>query len=70
MNVETYLTAGAIDNNPAVSITYPASTKKKLRKEEAVVNQEYVEQASLLIVVCSNTSRSKSRYGRCGREIL
>jgi hypothetical protein len=68
MNVETYLTAGAIDNNPAVSITYPASTKKKLRK--AVVNQEYVEQASLLIVVCSNTSRSKSRYGRCGREIL
>jgi hypothetical protein len=32
MNVETYLTAGAIDNNPAVSITYPASTKKKLRR--------------------------------------
>ena len=33
-----------------------ASTKKKLRK--AAVNQEYVERAPLLIVVCSNTSRS------------
>ncbi len=43
-----------------------ALTKKKLRK--AAVNQEYVEQAPLLIVVCSNTSRSVGRYGSRGRE--
>jgi nitroreductase len=43
-----------------------ASTKKKLRK--AAVNQEYVETAPLLIVVCSNTSRSVGRYGIRGRE--
>src|SRR5918911_3624856 len=42
------------------------STKKKLRK--AAVDQEYVEQAPLLIVVCSNTSRSVGRYGSRGRE--
>lgn len=42
------------------------STKKKLRK--AAVNQEYVESAPLLIVVCSNTSRSVGRYGSRGRE--
>lgn len=47
-------------------IVKDASTKKKLRK--AAVNQEYVEQASLLIVVCSNTSRSISRYGSPERE--
>jgi nitroreductase len=34
-------------------IVKDASTKKKLRK--AAVNQEYVEQAPLLVVVCSNT---------------
>jgi nitroreductase len=42
------------------------STKKKLR--EAAVDQEYVETAPLLIVVCSNTSRSVGRYGSRGRE--
>src|ERR671934_1191017 len=47
-------------------IVKDASTKKKLRK--AAVNQEYVERAPLLIVVCSNTSRSVSRYGSRGRE--
>ena len=47
-------------------IVKDALTKKKLRK--AAVNQEYVEKASLLIVVCSNTSRSISRYGSRGRE--
>ena len=36
-------------------------TKKKLRKAA-------VEQAPLLIVVCSNTSRSVGRYGSRGRE--
>ena len=47
-------------------IVKDSSTKKKLRK--AAVNQEYVEQAPLLIVVCSNTSRSAGRYGSRGRE--
>ena len=42
------------------------SIKKKLRK--AAVNQEYVEKAPVLIVVCSNTSRSVGRYGSRGRE--
>ncbi|HYT01753.1 MAG TPA: nitroreductase family protein [Candidatus Acidoferrum sp.] len=40
--------------------------KKRLRR--AAVNQEYVEDAPILIVVCSNTSRSEQRYGRRGRE--
>lgn len=35
--------------------------KKKLRI--AAVDQEYVEDASVLIIVCSNTSRSVGRYG-------
>ena len=43
-----------------------ATIKKKLRK--AAVNQEYVEQAPVLIVVCSDTSRSVNRYGSRGRE--
>src|ERR671939_1630725 len=47
-------------------IVKDSSTKQKLRK--AAVNQEYVEQAPLLIVVCSNTSRSIGRYGSRGRE--
>jgi nitroreductase len=40
--------------------------KKRLR--QVAVNQEYVEEARTLIVVCSNTSRSENRYGRRGRE--
>jgi nitroreductase len=47
-------------------IVKDASTKKKLRK--AAVNQEYVQNAPLLIVVCSNISRSVGRYGIRGRE--
>ena len=41
-------------------------TKKKLRM--VAVNQEYVELAPVLIIVCSNTSRSTNRYGMRGRE--
>ncbi|MGC2684231.1 MAG: nitroreductase family protein [Candidatus Nitrosopolaris sp.] len=41
-------------------------TKKKLRK--VAVDQEYVELAPALIIVCSNTSRSADRYGMRGRE--
>ncbi len=40
--------------------------KKKLR--QVAVDQEYVEEAPTLIVVCSNTSRSERRYGKRGRE--
>jgi nitroreductase len=47
-------------------IVKDASIKRKLRK--AAVNQEYVERAPVLIVVCSNTSRSVGRYGSRGRE--
>ena len=42
------------------------STKRKLRL--ASVNQEQVEEAPVLIVVCSNTSRSVGRYGERGKE--
>ena len=35
---------------------------------KAVVDQEYVERAQVLIVVCSNISRSISRYGSRGKE--
>jgi nitroreductase len=41
-------------------------TKRKLRK--AVGDQEYVEQAPILIIVCSNTSRSVDTYGSRGKE--
>jgi len=40
--------------------------KKKLR--QASVNQKYVEDAPVLIVVCANTSRSVGRYGQRGRD--
>jgi nitroreductase len=43
-----------------------ASTKRKLRL--ASVNQEQVEEPPVLIVVCSNTSRSVGRYGERGKE--
>jgi nitroreductase len=41
-------------------------TNKKLRK--VAVDQDYVELAPVLIIVCSNTSRSINRYGMRGRE--
>ncbi|MEW6604594.1 MAG: nitroreductase family protein [Thermoproteota archaeon] len=41
-------------------------TKRKLRR--ASVNQEQVEQAPVLIIVCSNTIRSVGRYGKRGIE--
>jgi hypothetical protein len=43
-----------------------AETKKKLRRVSA--NQEQVEEAPVLIVVCSNTTRSVGRYGPRGKE--
>lgn len=42
------------------------SIKRKLRL--ASVNQEQVEEAPVLIVVCSNTIRSVGRYGERGKE--
>lgn len=43
-------------------IVKDSSTKLKLAK--ATLGQESVSGASLLIVVCSNTSRSVDRYGK------
>jgi nitroreductase len=42
------------------------ATKKKIR--QASVNQKLIEDAPVLIVVCSNTSRSVGRYGQRGRD--
>ena len=42
------------------------SIKRKHRL--ASVNQEQVQEAPVLIVVCSNTSRSVGRYGERGKE--
>jgi nitroreductase len=41
-------------------------TKRKLRN--ASVDQEQVENAPVLIIVCANTSRSVQRYGQRGRN--
>ena len=41
-------------------------TKRKLR--QASIGQNQVKDASVLIVVCSNTSRSFNRYGKRGTE--
>jgi nitroreductase len=57
--------AGHTQVQEFVIITDP-TTKKKLR--QVAVDQEYVEEAPTLIVICSNTSRSEKRYGRRGRE--
>jgi len=36
----------------------------KRRLRQVAVDQEYVEEAPTLIVVCSDTSRSERRYGK------
>ena len=41
-------------------------TKRKLRR--ASVDQEQVENAPVLIIVCANTSRSVQRYGQRGKN--
>src|SRR5215213_1371975 len=41
---------------------------RKRKIKLASVNQEQVEEAPVLIVACSNTSRSVGRYGERGRE--
>lgn len=41
-------------------------TKRRLRM--ASVNQAQVEDAPVLVIVCSNTSRSVGRYGKRGKE--
>jgi len=57
--------AGHTQVQEFVIVTDP-TTKKKLRR--VAVDQEYVEVAQTLIVVCSNTSRSERRNGIRGRE--
>lgn len=57
--------AGHTQVQEFIVIRDPA-VKKKLR--QASLNQAHVEDAPVLIVVCSNTSRSVGRYGQRGRE--
>ena len=57
--------AGHTQVQEFIIVTDPA-TKKKLR--QASVNQKSIEEAPVLIVVCSNTSRSVDRYGQRGRD--
>ncbi len=64
-NAHTAPSAGHTQVQEFIIIKDP-SIKKKLRK--AAVNQEYVENAPILIIVCSNTSRSVGRYGNRGKE--
>lgn len=42
--------------------------RQKGSYERASVNQERVEEAAVLIVVCANTSRSVGRYGQRGKD--
>ena len=46
-------------------IVRDCAEKKKLR--QVTVDQEYVEEAPTVIVVCCNTSRSEKRYDLRGR---
>jgi nitroreductase len=39
----------------------------KKKQRQASMNQKYIEDSPVLIVVCSNTSRSVGRYGQRGR---
>jgi nitroreductase len=64
-NAHRARSAGHAQVQEFVVVTDP-TTKKKLR--QVAVDQEYVEEAPTLIVVCSNTSRSERRYGIRGRE--
>ena len=57
--------AGHTQVQEFIVVREPA-VKKKLRK--VAVDQEYVGKAPALIVVCSNTSRSISRYGNRGKK--
>ena len=58
--------AGHTQVQEFIVIKEDPSTKRKLKL--ASVNQEQVEEAPVLIVVCSNTSRSVGRYGKRGKE--
>jgi nitroreductase len=62
-NAHSAPSAGHTQVQEFIIVKAPA-IKKKLRK--VAVDQEYVERAPVLIVVCSNTSRSISRYGSRG----
>jgi nitroreductase len=64
-NAHTAPSAGHTQVQEFIIVKEPV-IKKKLKA--AAVDQEYVEDAPLLIVVCSNTSRSVGRYGIRGTE--
>ncbi len=64
-NAHTAPSAGHTQVQEFIIVKDP-SVKKKL--SEAALGQEQVDNAPLLIVVWSNTSRSVDRYGKRGRE--
>lgn len=64
-NALTAPSAGHTQVQEFVVVTDP-ETKRKLRRVS--VNQDQVENASVLIIVCSNTSRSVQRSGSRGRD--
>src|ERR671925_1655586 len=57
--------AGHTQVQEFIIVKDPAA-KKKMR--QVSVNQKVIEDAPVLIVVCSNTSRSVDRYGQRGRD--
>jgi nitroreductase len=64
-NASSAPSAGHTQVQEFIIVKDPA-TKKNIR--QASVNQKLIEDAPILIVVCSNTSRSVGRYGQRGRD--
>lgn len=64
-NAHTAPSAGHTQVQEFVIVKDP-STKTKLA--QAALDQQQVQEASLLIIVCSNISRSIGRYGKRGKD--
>jgi nitroreductase len=64
-NAHTAPSAGHTEVQEFIVIRDPST---KLKLAEAALGQESVSGAPLLIVVCSNTSRSIGRYGKRGKD--
>ena len=64
-NAHTAPSAGHTQVQEFIIVKDPST---KLKLAEAALGQESVSGAPLLIVVCSNTSRSIDRYGKRGKD--
>ena len=64
-NAHTAPSAGHTQVQEFIIVKDPST---KLKLAEAALAQESVSGAPLLIVVCSNTSRSIDRYGKRGKD--